>query len=233
MKILIAEDEAIIAESLYMVLSDLGYSPLEPCQNSEDAIKEIEKSNPELALVDIHIGEQFSGFKVAKKLQQNNIPFVFVTALYDKETVQKASEYNPAAYLVKPFNKENLFTTIELANSNKITKVKNNTASFKNIFIKDGNTEVNIISQEIAHVESAGGYINIVLVTGKKHLIKSTLQEFLTHHKIETIIQVHKSYLVNTTHIKAIKYDELLVHETTIPIGRAYKNNIKENLNLG
>jgi two-component system, LytTR family, response regulator LytT len=232
MKILIAEDEAIIAESLFQVLTDLGYSPLEPCQDSNEAINEIEKSNPNLALVDIHIGEQFSGFKVAAKLNRKSIPFIFVTALYDKETVQKATEFNPAAYLVKPFNKENLFTTIELAIANNKPKNNDHASIVEQIFIKNGVNEISISSADITHIESAGAYINIIMQSGKRHLIKSSLQEFLTQHNINTLAQVHKSYIINTAHIKAIKYDEVLVHETMIPIGRMYRNNLRDKLNL-
>jgi two-component system, LytTR family, response regulator LytT len=233
MKILIAEDEAIIAESLYQVLTDLGYHPLEPCQDKHEAIAEIEKSNPTLALVDIHIGEQFSGFDVAEKLNSKGIPFIFVTALYDKETVQKATEFNPSAYLVKPFNKENLFTTIELAIANNKPKVNEKISIQEQIFIKDGVNEISISPADISHVESAGAYINIIMLFGKRYLIKSSLQEFLVQHKINTLVQVHKSYIINISHIKAIKYDEVFVHETMIPIGRTYKNNLRDKLNLG
>jgi two-component system, LytTR family, response regulator LytT len=185
MKILIAEDEAIIAESLYQVLSDLGYSPLEPSYDSDEAIANIDAQLPSLALVDIHIGEQFSGFKVAAKLNQKSIPFIFVTALYDKETVQKATGFNPAAYLVKPFNKENLFTTIELAIANNKPKHDNKTNTAEQIFVKDGANEISIYPADITYVESAGAYINIFMISGKRHLIKSSLQEFLLLHGIK------------------------------------------------
>jgi two-component system, LytTR family, response regulator LytT len=233
MKILIAEDEAIIAESLYQVLSDLGYDPLEPCGSSEEAIAEIDKNVPTLALVDIHIGKQFSGFLVAQKLCDRSIPFIFVTALYDKETVKRAAEFNPAAYLVKPFNKENLFTTIELAIANNNPRVNNKSISTEHIFVKDGTNEISILPADITHIESAGAYINIFMLSGKRHLIKSSLQEFLTQHNINTLAQVHKSYIINIIHIKAIKYDEVLVNEIMIPIGRSYRNNLRDKLNLG
>jgi two-component system, LytTR family, response regulator LytT len=233
MKILIAEDEAIIAESLYQVLIDLGYSPLEPCQDSHEAIHEINNSNPTLALVDIHIGEQFSGFKVAASLNEKGIPFIFVTALYDKETVKRAAEFNPAAYLVKPFNKENLFTTIELAIANHKPQRTDKGTITEQIFVKDGANEISIYPADITYVESAGAYINIFMISGKRHLIKSSLQEFLLLHNIKNLVQVHKSYIINIAHIKAIKYDEVLVHETMIPIGRTYRNNLRDRLKLG
>ncbi len=231
MKILIAEDEAIIAESLYQVLSELGYQPLEPCQDKVEAIVEIEKSSPSFALVDIHIGEQFSGFEVAKKLNEKNIPFIFVTALYDKDTVNKAKIFTPSAYLVKPFNKENLFATIEMAMSN-YKQITANKANLSNqIFIKDAAQEISISLEDITHIEAAGAYINIFLQTGKRHLIKSSLQEFLNQQNIEDLAQVHKSYIINIMHVKAIKYDEVMVHETMIPIGRTYRNHLRDKLN--
>jgi two-component system, LytTR family, response regulator LytT len=233
MKILIAEDEAIIAESLYQVLSDLGYNPLEPSYDSDEAIKNINEQLPALALVDIHIGEQFTGFKVAAKLNQKNIPFIFVTALYDKETVKRATEFNPAAYLVKPFNKENLFTTIELAIANYTVKNDDATNSTAQIFVKDGANDISVSPADIIYIESAGAYINIFVHAGKRHLVKSSLQEFLLLHNIKNLVQVHKSYVINIAHIKAIKYDEVLVDETMIPIGRTYRNNLRDRLKLG
>jgi two-component system, LytTR family, response regulator LytT len=233
MKILIAEDEAIIAESLYQVLSDLGYNPLEPSYDSDEAIKNIDEQLPALALVDIHIGDQFTGFKVAAKLNQKNIPFIFVTALYDKETVKRATEFNPAAYLVKPFNKENLFTTIELAIANYTVKNDDATNSIAQIFVKDGANDISVSPADIIYIESAGAYINIFVQAGKRHLVKSSLQEFLLLHNIKNLVQVHKSYIINIAHIKAIKYDEVLVDETMIPIGRTYRNNLRDRLKLG
>jgi two-component system, LytTR family, response regulator LytT len=231
MKILIAEDEAIIAESLYQVLTDLGYSPIEPCIDKEEANNTIALTKPNLALVDIHIGEQFSGFEVAKNLNKNNIPFIFVTALYDKETVERAKAFNPSAYLVKPFNKENLFVTIEMALANYSTKDYGQNTLPDSLILKDGHIEIIIAPSDITHVEAAGSYINIFLVNGKKHLIKLTLQEILTQLQNATFVQIHKSFIINLHYLKAIKYDEILINDTAIPIGRAFRNNFKEKLN--
>jgi DNA-binding response OmpR family regulator len=91
MKILIAEDEAYIAESIYQMLMQFGYEPLETAGNVTKAIDYIETLTPQLAIVDIHIGENYSGFTVAAALNEKNIPFIFLTALYDKETISRAS----------------------------------------------------------------------------------------------------------------------------------------------
>jgi two-component system, LytTR family, response regulator LytT len=230
MKILIVEDEAVIAESLYQVLNDLGYEPMEPAFNSLEAIEIIEKHTPKLALVDIHIGSKFSGFEVAKVLNKKKIPFVFVTALYDKETVNKAKDFSPAGYLVKPFNKENLFTTIEMAMANYQPKQKNNAVLPEQVFVKNGSEIISILPKDITYIESANGYININILSGKKHLIKSSLHEIIEQLKIPTLIQVHRSFIINTLHIKAVKYDELLINDTMVPIGRMYRVDLKEKL---
>jgi two-component system, LytTR family, response regulator LytT len=140
----------------------------------------------------------------------------------------KAKEFNPAAYLVKPFNKENLFVTIEMALANKQTEKDKQKTIQESIIIKDGNTDIVIALHDITHIEAAGSYINIFLVQGKKHLVKLTLQEILIQLSTSNFVQIHKSFIVNLHYIKALKYDEVFVNETTVPVGRAYRNNFKE-----
>jgi two-component system, LytTR family, response regulator LytT len=230
MNILIAEDEAIIAESLYQVLLELGYNPAEPAYSSAEAIECIDLLRPDIALVDIHIGEQFSGFEVAAALNLKEIPFIFVTALYDKETVKRASEFNPAAYLVKPFNKENLFTTIELALSKQSSSKNINDSIPENIFIKNGTQTISISPADITYIEADGKYVSINLISGKKHLLRVNLNEIIQDLKVDSLVQVHKSFIINIVHIKAIKYDEIMVNNFSIPIGRNYRDDFKKKI---
>jgi DNA-binding LytR/AlgR family response regulator len=231
MKILIAEDEAIIAESLYQVLLQLGYQPLEPVSSSDEAIALLKTMVPELAILDIHMGKKFSGFDVAAILQQKNIPFIFLTALYDKETLGLAKAYNPSSYLVKPFTKENLFTTIELTISQyRMQKGAPDHADLQ-VFIKTGNQNLLIKPIEITYLESQGKYVSITLESGKKHLVRTSLTDVMEQLQLPSLVQVHKSFIVNTAYITALKYDEVFIGQrAVIPIGRAYKDGIKNRL---
>ncbi len=232
MQILIAEDEAIIAESLYQVLLDIGYKPLEPVNSFAEANDMLEKKIPDLAIVDIHIGEHFSGFKVAEVLNNFNVPFIFLTALYDKETIDRAKEFNPSAYLVKPFNKENLFATIELAaNQQQLKKIigeKNVTP----VFFKDGIKTVSIVPTEIIFIKIDGKYAYLFLQQRKKYTLRISLNDILTQLNFPSLIQVHKSFAVNIHCIKQIKYAEIFVEDIIIPLGRSYRDVLLSKIQL-
>lgn len=230
MHVLIAEDEAIIAESLYQVLLQLGYAPFEPAATSEEAIDIINNFTPGIAVVDIHIGDHFSGFKVAEVLNKKNIPFIFLTALYDKETVTMAQQYNPAAYLVKPFNKENLFATIELAMGQHTLKKQPAATAAKQVFVKNGNQSISVSPAEITHLEAANKYVTIYLNSSKKHLVRGSLNEVMDQLQLHSLVQVHKSFVINLQHVKAVKYDELLINGNVIPVGRTYREELKKKL---
>jgi two-component system, LytTR family, response regulator LytT len=233
MRILIAEDEAVIAESLYQVLHQLEYDALEPAANSQDAINNILSEKPDMAIVDIHLAQPYAGFKVAYMLNQKDIPFIFLTALYDKDTVERAKEFNPAAYLVKPFNKENLFATIELAASQRNINQKQSIASSDPIFIKNGAKHVGVIPAEITYLETEGGYVKLYSIKNTNGLlVRTSLKELMDELQLASLVQVHKSFVVNTNFIKAVKYDELIVNDTVIPVGRSYREELKKVLSF-
>jgi two-component system, LytTR family, response regulator LytT len=228
MKILIAEDEAIIAISLYQVLTDMGYLPIEPAIDSAEAIAAIKTEKPTFAIVDIHLGEYFSGFEVAAVLQKQKIPFIFLTALFDKETIEQAKVYKPAAYLVKPFTKQNLFATIEMSNLQAQDELT--AQETKTIFVKDGNKTIPINTQEIIYLEAESKYIAIHTSTKRKVLIRSSFSELLQQLNFDSLVQIHKSFVVNTSCITAMKYDEIFIGDLNIPVGRAYRKNLSKDL---
>jgi two-component system, LytTR family, response regulator LytT len=228
MKILIAEDEAIIAISLFTVLTELGYQPLDPAATGKEAIATIESQKPEMAVVDIHLGEYYSGFAVAEKLQQQNIPFIFLTALFDKETIEKAKTYNPAAYLVKPFSKQNLFATIEMSVLHQVHSKK--IQESKNVLVKDGSQQIEIDAAAITYLEAENKYIFIHLADGKKHLVRSSFKDVMEQLNLPNLVQVHKSYVININCITAIKYDEIFLGDVSIPVGRTYREGLKNRV---
>jgi ActR/RegA family two-component response regulator len=73
------KNEGIIAENLYQVILELGFQPYEPAGTTNEAIERINNTAPDLAIVDIHTGNNFSGFKVAEVLNNKNIPFILLS----------------------------------------------------------------------------------------------------------------------------------------------------------
>lgn len=116
LKILIVEDEIVIAEDLKEVLESLNYQVVGIAIKYSEVFPLIEETEPNLILLDIILGGKKDGVDVAEKLNiEYKIPFVFMTSHADKATVDRAKKVTPLAYLVKPFNKEDIYTTIEMA----------------------------------------------------------------------------------------------------------------------
>src|SRR5215831_19490115 len=119
LKIGIVEDELVIARTIITTLDELGYTHCGPAINYTEAIEMLEQNKPDLLLLDIQLSGKKDGIDVAEKLNAlHRIPFIFLTANSDGETIDRAKKVKPHAYIVKPFTKEELFAAIEIAFSN-------------------------------------------------------------------------------------------------------------------
>lgn len=117
-KILIVEDESIIALNLKESLIDLGYEPCGVAPNRCKTIKILEKGIvPDLILMDIYLKGPTTGIELAKELKTilPLTPVVFLTANSELTTIRKASETFPYGYILKPYKKSNLQASIEIA----------------------------------------------------------------------------------------------------------------------
>lgn len=115
-KILIAEDEFIIAMDIKKILEKLGYEVTSFVGKGTDAISRAEIEKPDLVLMDIMLSGPFSGIEAAEVIKNKfHIPIVYLTALTDDETLQKAKITEPGAYLLKPFDQRGLHSAIEIA----------------------------------------------------------------------------------------------------------------------
>jgi len=115
-RILLVEDEAIIALDLRQRLIDLGYVVTGIAVNGADALALAETTSPTLVFMDITIQGPMDGIETAKVLTSRmDVPVVFLTAHADTGTIERAKAAKPYGYLVKPFDERELATTIEMA----------------------------------------------------------------------------------------------------------------------
>lgn len=112
--ILIVEDEWVVARDMQRCLEDAGYRVTGTASSREDALQQVEAAEPDLVLIDIVLGRE-DGIELAAELQERNVPFVYVTAHTDPETLARAKQTGPLGYVVKPFDDRQLRSTIELA----------------------------------------------------------------------------------------------------------------------
>jgi PAS domain S-box-containing protein len=117
LKIMIVEDESIVAKDIQRILKKLGYEAFDPFAQGKKALDAIEKLNPDLILLDINLkGSELDGIQIAEQIHQNyQIPFIFLTAFSDKNTLERAKLTEPYGYIIKPFEEDDIRTAIEIA----------------------------------------------------------------------------------------------------------------------
>lgn len=115
-KVLIVEDEVIIAKEISMTLERNGYKVLDLATSYESLVESLKKETPDVILMDIMISGEIDGIESAIKIKENyDVPVIFLTGYSDKTTVEKAKLSNPYGYIVKPVKYEDLRITIEIA----------------------------------------------------------------------------------------------------------------------
>ncbi len=113
-KIFIAEDDFFIAADLKEMLTEMGYRVTGIGTDARSSIALLRDIAPDIALLDIRLRGKNDGFLIAEYINLHlQIPFVFVTAYADGEIVEQATRLSPAAYLVKPFSRHAIFSTLE------------------------------------------------------------------------------------------------------------------------
>jgi len=115
-RILIVEDEAIVARDIHQQLVELGYEPVAEARRGEDALTLAERLRPDLVLMDVHLAGAMDGIEAAQAIRgQFAIPVVFLTAFAGNETLNRAKITEPFGYIIKPFDARELHTVIEMA----------------------------------------------------------------------------------------------------------------------
>ena len=115
-RVLVVEDDAIVAMHLERVVRQLGYEVLDIIAAGEDAIQKADQLRPDIILMDIRLRGEMTGIEAAIQIHlTNDIPIVFLTAYADEPILQRVKFSNPYAYLTKPVRDKELQASIEVA----------------------------------------------------------------------------------------------------------------------
>jgi CheY-like chemotaxis protein len=112
-KILVVEDEIIIAKDIQNTLKTLGYDAPAIVLSGEEAIKKTEEIKPDLVLMNITLKGEIDGIEAAAEIRHLfNIPVVYLTGYMDEERLKRAKTTEPFSYVIKPFNERELHSAI-------------------------------------------------------------------------------------------------------------------------
>ena len=241
-KIGVVEDEVIIADSICAVLRQLGYDTTEPATSYSEALDMIESEKPDLLLLDINLAGSKDGIQLAAEIKvRYDLPFIFLTANSDSATVERAKAVEPPAYLVKPFNKNELFTSIEICLSNytrqkhkKVPEITDNSNFVINdaIFIKDGYSFVKVFFKDICYLQSDHVYVKVI-TKDKEFLIRSSLQAYAENFDPQKFFRIGKSHVINVDHIQKMDGASVTIDGKVLPMAKQFRDELLKRLRLG
>ncbi len=115
-RILVVEDQGLIAADLEQTLTKLGYDVVGSASTGEDALAMTAQLAPDLVLMDVRLRGALDGIETAERIHaSSDLPVVYLTANADEETIARAKRTSPFGYVVKPFNERELRAAIEIA----------------------------------------------------------------------------------------------------------------------
>lgn len=245
-KILIVEDEAIVAKDISVCLEKLGYEVIGTFSNGEKALEFLKANKPDLVLMDIMLAGKISGIETSSKIKElYNIPVVFLTAYADEKTIEKAKITEPYGYIIKPFKEIDLRTSIEMA-LYKFKKEKekldgleistwenNNSITNDYIYVKSNSKLVKVQNEDILYIEALKDYV-IIHTQIDRYTIHSTMKDIEKKLPQDSFMRVHRSYILNLTKIKSIDGSIVVLEESDkrIPIGGSYRDVLFKRLNF-
>lgn len=226
-KILVIDDEVLIAELIKNYLVSFGFSEIYLAHTRKTAIEAMEHIQPDLVLLDLQLQQPKDGLDIAKIIdEKGNPPYIFITANADMLIIQEAIHTKASSYITKPVKKADLFASIQIA-------LKANTkpeTSF--LLIKEHNSNVKLNYDEILYIESNSNYINIFTRT-QKIMTRQSLDWAEQQLPENQFMRIHRSFIVNTRAVQRTHSKSVFIGEMEIPISRANASKMAEYLRKG
>ena len=220
-KVLIVEDDTLLATTFSMFVEDLGYKVTGITSDGKKSIELCKKNTPDIVLMDIHLPGKIDGIKAAEEIQENlNIPIIFITSDEQESTVKRALASNSYGYLLKPVSKNSLKVTIELAiekhkNDNQI---KISRTRYKTL-VEDSPNTVLVINADyiVQYINFSGlklfGSIHIEEIVGEN------LMNFFIAEDKDILKEKVESALKNNNKIKYFPLNFKSIQEKEFQVG--------------
>lgn len=238
-KVLIVEDEVIIARDLAYHLKEMGLIVSGILMEGEEVEEFVRKEMPDIVLMDISLRGEMDGISAARLLKQKyDIPIIYLTANADDRTFEQAKSTKPFAFIEKPFKKRTLFRTIELLIEHLMEDSNNDgdheSPSFilnDRIFVKSGNSMVKIYLKDILYIQAERAYSQIA-TRERKYLLSSPLKAFEDQVSADNFLRVHRSFIVNLEHIDGLEENSIIINKERIPVSRSFQETLFKSLNI-
>ena len=242
-KILMVEDDMIIAADISMQLTKLGYEIIGINTRGEDALNTIENNRPDIILMDIVLTGKMNGIEAARIiLEKYQVPVIFLTSNSDDATFQQAISAKPYAFISKPFQKSDLKRTLKLAlqriavenESERVSESNDHVSAMEDrLFIRHKDQMVKVLLTEILYAEADRNYCKIH-TEKQSYLLSVPLRNIEFQLPTNNFFRVHRSFVVNLKKIDTISeyYEYLTIQSHQVPISRRSKEEVVKRLKM-
>ncbi len=228
-KILIVEDEVLIAEDIASDLTADGFEITGIAMSSDEALKSIEENLPHVILMDINIKGNIDGIETAKIInEQFPMPIIYVTSNTSSQFVSRAIKTGPHAFITKPYHYRDLVIAIELAlNRHNEAVIQNEEKNIQldAIFVKQGEYHRKVLLEDVLYIEADGSYCT-VYAKDSNYTFSFNLNHFQKQLSSPQLIRVHRSYIVNLSNIDGFDKSTLLIEDKIIPVSSPFREDV-------
>ena len=221
-KCIVIDDEELARELLKSYITKTDFIECNgDFENPIDALPILKEGNIDLVFLDIQM-PQLKGTDFAKMIPSNT-RFIFTTAYSDYAL--EGYELNALDYLLKPITYERFLKGINKFEDSKALKVHS-----ESLTIKSGYDLHKIKFEDITYIESDSEYVNFYISNGKKIMSYQSLKSLEKSLPTNKFMRVHRSYIINTSKVTALKGKDLILDTKSIPVSTSYYDKVKETL---
>jgi DNA-binding LytR/AlgR family response regulator len=219
-KCIITDDEPIARKGLRNYIDKVDFLTLiGECEDAIELNTMLKSIQPDLLFLDIEM-PHISGLELLSGLQ--NPPKVIITSAYEQYAI-KGYEFNVADYLLKPISFDRFLKAVNRIHDSMIKESKTETDEY--IFVKSDKQLKKILLNDILFIESMENYI-LIQTLSSREVVYTTLKNMAESLSEQHFIQVHRSYIVNISHIKSIEGNLLNIHNHKIPVARNLREKV-------
>jgi DNA-binding LytR/AlgR family response regulator len=240
-KILVVEDEMIIAAKISMQLTSLGYEVTGILPRGEQAVQQVKENKPDIILLDINLKGELDGIATASTIQQfANIPIIYLTANSDEATFNRAKPTKPFAFISKPFKQLDLQRAIELTIS-RMAENETGTSTEADageeqpfilndrIFVRFKEKMVKIMLADILYMEADRNYSHI-FTSAREYVLSIPLKTIEEKMSMQWFMRIHRSYLINISHVEEVAENHVMIAKKMIPIGTGMREQLMQRI---
>lgn len=227
-RILIVEDEILIADTLGLNLQRNGYQLTGVAITYEEATAAVRNEMPDCVLLDIRLRGHKTGIDVARYLRELSRPppFVFLTSQMDDRYLELAKQTHPAGYLGKPIHINSLLATLKMVLFNADSyREQGRTLQLR---YQGVNHVVNI--NKIEYLQSEHVYVRVVLGGEKSVLQRASLKEVTELIGSDRFVQTHRGYVINLDRVTGYDTKGVFFGSVHIPVSRSHRQEIMDKL---